>query len=355
MSVAYVCANIVGKCGGIPTTAYHEVLALYNSKLLKLLFCNDYLGEEILKDCAIVTTGTNDKEIMDCIVERHFDNDCDVLHSWGSHTYMSARKLKQQNKILIFTFADPFLPKPLLEERVKFNIPLYREGENEAWNKLLWNIRDADYIIANSNFTKRGIVNVGMPAEKVFINHSGVDLPEKIPPYPEEFKASFLGTSCLRKGTPYLIQAFAKTPEIKLLLQGGYHPELHKFLESSLTPNIEMGGYSIHIFNFFAQTSVYIQPGIVDGCPLTILEAMAYERPVIATTNCGSGELIEDGKSGFIIPIRSPEAIIEKVLYFKDNPSEIERMGKNARKIVENHTWENNEKKLSEIYKIISS
>jgi len=72
---------------------------------------------------------------------------------------------------------------------------------------------------------------------------------------------------------------------------------------------------------------------------LVVLEAMAMGKPVIITPNCGYNEIIEDGKEGFIIPIRDIEVIKENLIYFHDNKSEVNKMGRNARKTSEQYTW----------------
>jgi len=58
---------------------------------------------------------------------------------------------------------------------------------------------------------------------------------------------------------------------------------------------------------------------------------MASGLPVITTPNCAGPDLIEDGVTGFIIPIRDVDAICEKLAWIHDNPEEARRMGQQAR------------------------
>ena len=76
-----------------------------------------------------------------------------------------------------------------------------------------------------------------------------------------------------------------------------------------------------------------------DPFPRTTLEAMSCGLPVIISDMVGAKDIIEDGKEGFIIPAKNVDAIAEKIQYFYDNPSEIRKMGKNARKKAKEYTW----------------
>jgi glycosyltransferase involved in cell wall biosynthesis len=342
----------VGKNGGIPTVAYHEVLALDKMGLLHNLFCHSYSGVPLNSSNNQSVTGYEgkiDKYSMDKYIEDVVD-DTDILHSWATVACESARKMKNAGKKVIFTFCDPIADKPLLEERIKWGVDLYREGEWEAWRRFYWSIKYGDYIVANSNFTKNGIVDLGFEEENILVNYHGTEWVDNPPPLPDEFKALFLGSLCLRKGTPYLLEAFNKLPDTKLLMQGEINLELQTATISHKPPKAEWRIFDLNVERAFSESSVYVQPSIVDGCPIPILEAMMRGRPVIATTNCGSGEHIRDGWSGFVIPACDSDAIVTAVQYFIDNPSEIKRMGDNARATAELNTWDKNEEKLQRWY-----
>jgi glycosyltransferase involved in cell wall biosynthesis len=100
---------------------------------------------------------------------------------------------------------------------------------------------------------------------------------------------------------------------------------------------------------------VFIVASTEDGTPNPALEAAACGRPIISNAIGNMPELIVDGWNGFIVP-RKIGAYIEKIKYFKENRDELIRMGKNARKsIEEGWTWkiqaENYRKMFKDIFK----
>jgi glycosyltransferase involved in cell wall biosynthesis len=85
---------------------------------------------------------------------------------------------------------------------------------------------------------------------------------------------------------------------------------------------------------------VFVLPSIVEGRALVQQEAMACGLPVIATRNAGADDLILDEQNGFLVPIRSPEAIAEKINWFTGNRWRIAGMAIAARKQASDFTWE---------------
>ena len=88
------------------------------------------------------------------------------------------------------------------------------------------------------------------------------------------------------------------------------------------------------------ESSVYVQSSVTEGWGIPVGEAMAHGVPVIVTNRAGAVDMVTDGADGFVIPIRDPDIIAEKILYFHDNPGEVTRMGKNAREKAERSSWD---------------
>ena len=80
---------------------------------------------------------------------------------------------------------------------------------------------------------------------------------------------------------------------------------------------------------------------------------MSSGLPVITTPNCAGPDLIEDGVTGFIVPIRDTDAICEKLAWIHDNPQEAIEMGRRARERVAALTEPDYRRRFAErIYKI---
>ncbi len=70
------------------------------------------------------------------------------------------------------------------------------------------------------------------------------------------------------------------------------------------------------------------------------VQAMACGLPLIATTNTGAADLVTDGEQGFIIPIRSVNALKEKVLYMYEHAAKRQRMAGAALAQARRFTWD---------------
>jgi glycosyltransferase involved in cell wall biosynthesis len=76
-----------------------------------------------------------------------------------------------------------------------------------------------------------------------------------------------------------------------------------------------------------SQAHVTILPSVEDGFGLVLAEAMACGSPVISTINTGGFDLYEDGKEGFIVPIRDPDAICLAMEKLAGDPALQQAMG----------------------------
>jgi glycosyltransferase involved in cell wall biosynthesis len=69
--------------------------------------------------------------------------------------------------------------------------------------------------------------------------------------------------------------------------------------------------------------------------PIAVLEAMSSSKPVVCTSAGGDAELVEDGLNGFVVPMRDPKALAEKINELLDDPAKRARMGMASRKRAE--------------------
>jgi glycosyltransferase involved in cell wall biosynthesis len=83
------------------------------------------------------------------------------------------------------------------------------------------------------------------------------------------------------------------------------------------------------------QTDIFVVPSILEGLPLSVVEAMAYGRPIVATSVGGIPELIEDGVNGLLCVPRDPEHLAQKICAMIGDPALRIRLGRAARKSYE--------------------
>ena len=79
--------------------------------------------------------------------------------------------------------------------------------------------------------------------------------------------------------------------------------------------------------------SVYVLPSYREGTPRTVLEAMAMGRPIITTDAPGCRETVIDGDNGFLIPVKSVDALVEAMERFILDSGLAVSMGKRSREI----------------------
>ncbi|HQG55957.1 MAG TPA: glycosyltransferase, partial [Bacteroidales bacterium] len=71
-------------------------------------------------------------------------------------------------------------------------------------------------------------------------------------------------------------------------------------------------------------------PSITEGLGRSIIEAMCLRKPVIVTDNGGASDLVDNGVNGFIVPVKSPAAIAEKILWCFENRDKLKGMGQKS-------------------------
>lgn len=108
--------------------------------------------------------------------------------------------------------------------------------------------------------------------------------------------------------------------------------ELEEYIKNNI---IIYEGFVSNIQEKIKNTSVFVLPSHREGVPRSTQEAMAIGRPIITTNVAGCKDTVKDGENGFLIPPYDSEILAQKMLYFLQNPNEVNRMGKNSRKMAE--------------------
>jgi glycosyltransferase involved in cell wall biosynthesis len=190
-------------------------------------------------------------------------------------------------------------------------------------------------ITVQSTFAERTFLERGVPQDKIIKLPLGVDLRRfhSIPKADSVFRVLYAGHCSIRKGVRYLLEASAPITlsNYELMINGTVEPEMEALMRKHAANYRFIGFQSLErLHEVYSQASVLVLPTVEDGFAKVVTEAMACGVPVIATTNCGAPDVLEDGVEGFIVPIRDPEAIRQKTLYLYENPGVREAMGQAA-------------------------
>ncbi|WP_449355162.1 glycosyltransferase family 4 protein [Virgibacillus natechei] len=108
--------------------------------------------------------------------------------------------------------------------------------------------------------------------------------------------------------------------------------ELYKSIDNGI---ITMRGKVRDVRPFLDQSRFFVLPSYQEGTPRTVLEAMSMGRPIITTDTTGCRETVDEGVNGFKVPVKNVKSLSDKMIWMIKNPKEVERMGKESRKICE--------------------
>lgn len=186
----------------------------------------------------------------------------------------------------------------------------------------------ADAITVPSTVAKRSFIQMGVSAEKVHVIPYGVRLdkftPTTLPPL-DSFQLLFAGQVSLRKGIPYLLQAFARLnhPRKHLTVVGSVQNDLRELLKTMSTENVTFTGSipQTELANRMSASHLLVLPSIEEGLALVQGQAMACGCPVLATVATGAEDLFTDGVEGFIVPDRDANALTERMQQIADDPA----------------------------------
>lgn len=186
----------------------------------------------------------------------------------------------------------------------------------------------ADAITVPSEFARRTYIEMGISADKVKKVPYGSDLSrfaKVAEPAPDSFDVLFAGQVSFRKGIPYLLDAFAKFqhPKKTLTIVGSVMPEIKRYLQGRTLEKVEFIGAhpQPRLKELMSRSHVMVLPSVEEGLALVQGEAMACGCPIIASANSGAEDLFDDGQEGFIVPIRDPEAITERLEQLAQDPA----------------------------------
>ncbi len=193
----------------------------------------------------------------------------------------------------------------------------------------------ADAITVPSTRALKSFIAMGVPAARLHCIPYGVRLERfkrTLPPpaIHERFEALFVGQVSLRKGVPYLLQAFAKVrhPNKRLRIIGPRNADLDTVLSRLPQESVEFVGAlpQTELPAILGSAHALVLASVEEGLALVQAQAMACACPVIATTATGAEDLFTDGVEGFIVPDRDVDGLADRMQRLIDEPGLQERL-----------------------------
>jgi len=223
-----------------------------------------------------------------------------------------------------------------------------------------WTERWVDKFIVLSEALRQALIERHkIPEEKVVKIYNGIELDEYNPGLKEarseklEVRRGFrlendvpvigaIGRLVWQKGFEYLIRAIPKVtevfPETRFLIvgEGPLKDKLKvKGEKLKVADSIIFTGFRSDIKQILTSIDLLVMPSLLEGLPMALLEGMAMAKPIVATKIEGITEVLEDGKTGLLVPPKNTDALAGAIIQILNNKTKSNLLGQNARKMVE--------------------
>jgi len=283
----------------------------------------------------------------------------DIYHFHDPELLRIAKKLKRKGKIVVYDVHED-LPRQLLSK--KYLKPIIRRTlskfiekyENKVSSKL-------DAVITATPFIRDRFLSINK--NTIDVNNFPI-LKELLIDFPYEEKMEnnicYVGGIEPTRGIKELVQSLEST-NVKLLLAGSFSSIAFQE-EVSQTPSWkqvnEMGFLTRKgVRDVYTQSKIGIVtlhplPNYLDALAVKMFEYMAGGIPVIASNFPLWKTIIEDNNAGICVDPLKPKEISDAINYLISNPEKAKEMGENGKKmVIEKYNWDNEKKKLIDLYK----
>ncbi len=261
----------------------------------------------------------------------------DIVVGFDTSSWILVRRAKASGKRFIL---DQSIGHPAVKERVFAGLrERYPDWSLSVPRKATAHLAEereehalADVIVVPSGFVRETLLAEGVAAAKIRIIPFGTDLnlfhPATQPRPPGTLVFLFVGSLSARKGLPVLLEAWRSLPALpaELWLVGpGAMPEGER---AALSPSVKLLGPKsrTEVAALMRQADVFVFPSFFEGLAQVQVEALASGLPVIATHEAGAGDLVQDGKNGYLVPAGDAPATAHCMERIARDPSLLEAL-----------------------------
>jgi glycosyltransferase involved in cell wall biosynthesis len=301
---------------------------------------------------------------LDRLTVRVLRKGADLFHGWSGSSLRSLSYCRERGIVSFLENPGPhfrYTEEIMSRECGELGIPWKKDPEifkdffGFSASYLQAEHDRADFIVLESDFTRDTFLSNGIGEEKLLVAPRGVDTNRFVPPPRRRkgtFRAIFVGAIGVRKGVRYILEAWSDLDlkDAELLLVGTVLADMRSILPKLLgrSKTVRIAGFVGDPVGLYQDASVFIFPSLSEGSAKVTYEAMACGLPVIVTPNAGS--VARDGEHGIVVPVRDREALKQAILTLYENEELREELGRNARRHIEQYTWEHHRKTLIGIY-----
>ena len=278
----------------------------------------------------------------------HMLDDCDVVNAWCSTALRTIRAAHRRGIAAVLEVASAHIEAQadlLREEFGRYGC----DADNAVVApgvvaRTLEEYDEADALIVTSSFVRDTFVERGVDASKITVVPYGID---PSPPLVREAgpgvpRVLFVGGCSIRKGIPYLVEAFRRLDApAELRLVGRTNEALFRRI-GGLPANVRAVGpkTGADLDAEYANADIFVLPSVEDGYGLVTNEAMSAGLPVIVSDHAGSAEIVREGENGFVVPARDVDALAHRLEQLLADADLRQRMGNAARATAEGRTWQ---------------
>ena len=158
---------------------------------------------------------------------------------------------------------------------------------------------------------------------------------------PEEKVVGIVGRLSVEKGHRYFFDAAKKVfqtfPHVKFLVvgEGNLRPSLEVYAHNlGLEDRILFTGFQKEVYDYYRLMDVVVSSSLQEGVPINLLEASAHGKPVVASSVGGIPSIVEDGRTGYLVPPGDAEAIALRIEQILSDGKLAEKMGDRGKAVV---------------------
>lgn len=215
--------------------------------------------------------------------------------------------------------------------------------------------REGQLFLPVSEALKRVLIAHGADAARIEVHHSGIDcrnfsFQARARAADEPARVLSIGRLVEKKGVEFAIRAVARLIHAGCALrydvigEGELRAPLERLIaELGVQAHVRLLGWRRHgeVASLLGQAHILVAPSVTaadgdqEGIANVLKEAMATGMPVVATRHGGTGELVEEGVSGYLVPERDVAALADRLRALIDHPERWPAMGRAGRAKVE--------------------